>query len=208
MVPEESYLWSVLLGVFLKLYDDWIDLKITKWPILLDICKIVIVLSTYLLLNEYFILNLVVLATLLLSNYCKRFDDPFWDAYLGFVAGLGVMNSLRAGDGPSLLRQHWHVKLGLVLYVLLITYVEETTFLEEMSNDKLVARGYGILTNTGLLLGLEYFQVLDTYALDFFVCLILFINSYLITNIIVQISYTRSIAGLGEKGGEGEEEKK
>lgn len=182
------YLWSVVLGVSMKLFDDWIDLKITGWPIVLDICKILMTLSTYLIVNEYYILNLSVIGSLLLSNSIKRFDDPFWDAYLGFVAGLAVMN---ISNLPTIC-EHWQIKLLLVCYVYLSSYIEEITYLEEMSKDKLVARGYGILINFGLLLGLEYFDMVDTYALDFFVCLILFVNSYLITNIVVQIIYARS----------------
>jgi hypothetical protein len=180
-----SFVWSVLLGISMKLYDDWIDLKITQFPLLLDICKIMMVITTYLLMNEYYIFNLAGMGSLLLSNSIKRFDDPFWDAYLVFVAGLAIMNISQL---PTIWKD-WQIKLGLVCYIYLSSYVEETTYFEEISNDKMVARGYGIIINTCILLILEYFNVIDKYELDFFVSLILFINSYLITSILVQISY-------------------
>jgi hypothetical protein len=187
MIPINSFVWSVLLGISMKLYDDWIDLKITEFPIMIDICKIVMVLTTYHLMTEYYLCNLSAIGSLLLSNYIKRFDDPFWDAYLAFVAGLAVMNISKL---PTIW-EHWPIKLGLVCYIYLSSYVEETTYFEEMSNDKMGARGYGILINTCLLLFLEYYNFVDTYDLDFFVALMLFVNSYLITSIVVQISYAK-----------------
>lgn len=180
-----NYIYSVLLGVFMKIYDDFVDLKINSYPIILDISKIIITMSTYFLVNEFYILGIIIASSLAISNYCKPFDDPFWFAYMWFVGFLclvyynkisGVMDSFNPATIP------------LILFIPGFIYFEETNFTEEISHRKLMSRVYGIIVNTIIVLFLLYFDFVSNYDLDYFVYLIIFVNSYFLTNIIIQIS--------------------
>jgi hypothetical protein len=186
MEETDSQLFaSFLLGVFLKIYDDFVDLNITGYPLLIDISKIIIIITTYFLINSHYILGLFIAASLIISNHCKRFDNTFWDAYLYFVAALCVWNYKQIYN----LGEHLSVKLGYILFLLLGLLFEETRYAEEMSYNKMTSRSYSILLNTILLAFLEYSGAIDYYGLQFFVILIIFVNSYFATNIIIQKVY-------------------
>ena len=183
---DNNYIFSILLGVFMKIYDDFIDLKITKYPLVIDVSKIIIILTTYLLINNCYILSIIIIISLGVSNYCKKFDDIFWYAYMYFVGFLCLAHYQKfEGDIYSI----EPFKITLFLFVPFFIYFEETTFTEEVSKDKIMSRFYGIIVNTFIVLFLEYFEFVNKYNLDFFVYLIIFINSYFLTNIIIQICY-------------------
>jgi hypothetical protein len=170
----------------MKIYDDFIDLKITKYPLVIDVSKIIIILTTYLLINNCYILSIIIIISLGVSNYCKKFDDIFWYAYMYFVGFLCLAHYQKfEGDIYSI----EPFKITLFLFVPFFIYFEETTFTEEVSKDKIMSRFYGIIVNTFIVLFLEYFEFVNKYNLDFFVYLIIFINSYFLTNIIIQICY-------------------
>lgn len=197
---NNGYILSFLLGVFLKIYDDFIDLHITNYPILFDISKIIIVITTYLLIDEYYILSIVIFFSLIISNYCKRFDDTFWDAYMYFVGTLCIINYNKIYS----LHDFLSFKLIFVIFIPLFIYFEENMYREEFSYNKLTSRSYSILINTVIILVLEYFNLLDYYELNFFAYLIVFINSYFITNIIIQTFYV-TYATKNEKLDESQE---
>ena len=190
-----SYILSFLLGSSLKVYDDFVDLKINNYPIIFDISKIIIILTTYLLIDEYYILSVIIFMSLIISNYCKKFDDPFWDAYMYFVGFLMIIKY----KNIHTLSDYLSFKLIFILFIPVCIYFEEIMYTEEICISKLYSRGYSILINTFLILILDYFNILDHYGLEFFTCLIIFINSYFITNIIIQTIYCKYYLKLEEK---------
>lgn len=183
-----NYVSSILLGVFMKIYDDFVDLKIKKYPVILDISKIMIVGSTYFLIDECYILSLIVFVSLVISNYCKKFDDTFWYAYMGFVGALSVFNYKKL---ETLIQYVEPFKLMVLIFIPAFIYFEETTFTEEKSKNKMMARFYGIIINSIIVFVLEFFDWVKEYNLGFFVYLIIFVNSYFLTNIIIQLWHSK-----------------
>ena len=57
----------------------------------------------------------------------------------------------------------------------------------------MLSRSYGIVINSLLLLALEYHDSITKYGLQFFAYLILFVNSYFLTNIIIQLIFVNNI---------------
>jgi hypothetical protein len=170
----------------MKIYDDFVDLKITKYPLILDVSKIIIILTTYLLIKNCYILSVIIIISLVISNYCKKFDDVFWYAYMYFVGFLCLAYSHKFECAIDSVEPF---KILLFLFVPFFIYFEERNFTEESSKDKIMSRFYGIITNTVIVLFLEYFEFVNKYNLDFFVYLIIFVNSYFLTNIVIQICY-------------------
>lgn len=193
---DPNYIFSILLGVFMKIYDDFVDLKITKYPLVLDVSKIIIILTTYLLIKNCYILSVIIIFSLVISNYCKKFDDVFWNAYMYFVGFLCLAYSHKFEFAIDSVEPF---KILLFLFVPFFIYFEERNFTEEASKDKIMSRFYGIITNTVIVLFLEYFEFVNKYNLDFFVYLIIFVNSYFLTNIIIQICYFKYLETIREE---------
>jgi hypothetical protein len=191
-----NYISSIMLGVCMKIYDDFIDLKITKYPLALDISKIIIIMTTYFLIDEFYILSIVIFISLYVSNYCKKFDDIFWDAYMYFVGFMCLAYYNKVGSLVNFIEPF---KLIFIIFIPISIYFEETTFTEEKSKNKIMARFYSIIFNTIIILYLEYFDFVTDDGLEFFIYLLLFINSYFLTNIIIQIFYTKYYEKLDDK---------
>ena len=191
-----NYISSIMLGVCMKIYDDFIDLKITKYPLALDISKIIIIMTTYFLIDEFYILSIIIFISLYVSNYCKRFDDIFWDAYMYFVGFMCLAYYNKVGSLVNFIQP---LKLIFIIFIPISIYFEEKTFTEEKSKNKIMARFYSIILNTIIILYLEYFDFVADDGLEFFIYLLLFINSYFLTNIIIQIFYTKYYEKLDNK---------
>jgi hypothetical protein len=179
------YILSCLLGIFIKVYDDFTDLKIKKYPILLEVSKIIIILCSFLLIQDYYILSIIILISLFISNYCKKFDNIFWDAYTYFIGFLCFVYYFKFKK----IVEYSPYKLLCALFIPICIYIEETTFVEEISKNKMLSRSYGICINSIILLFLYYCDLIHQHNLYFFTNLILFINSYFITNIIIQLTF-------------------
>jgi hypothetical protein len=154
-------------------------------PIILEISKIIIIICSFLLIQKSYILSIIVFISLIVSNYCKKLDDSFWYAYMGFICVLCFV--------------YWHkfytiidnflYKLLFIIYIPICIYIEETTFSEEISKNKMLYRSYGIIINSIIMFVLEHYNYIETYDLYYFTYLLLFVNSYFITNIIIQLIF-------------------
>lgn len=182
------YILSCLLGVFIKIYDDFTDLKIFRKSIILEISKIIIIISSFLLVQNSYILGVIVFISLLISNYCKKFDNKFWYAYTYFIGFLCILYYYKFYT----IFEYFTHKLFFIIFIPICIYIEETTFSEEISRNKMLSRSYGIVINSILLLILEYYDYINKYKLDFFAYLILFVNSYFLTNIIIQLIFVNN----------------
>jgi hypothetical protein len=180
------YLLSCLLGVFIKIYDDFNDLKIKKYSMVLEISKIIIVISSFLLIQKTYILSIIIFISLLVSSYCKKFDNNFWYAYTYFIGFLCIAFYRKF----TTIFTYFSYKLILfVFFIPVCIYFEEITYVEEISKNKMLSRSYSIVINSVIILLLEYYDFIKKNNLYFFTYLILFINSYFMTNIIVQLLF-------------------
>jgi len=183
------YLLSCLLGVFIKIYDDFNDLKIKKNSMVLEISKIIIVTSSFLLIQKSYILSIIIFISLIVSNYCKKFDNHFWYAYTYFIGFLCIAFYHKF----TTIFSYFSYKLMLfVLFIPVCIYFEEITYVEEISKNKMLSRSYSIVINSVVILLLEYYDFIEKNNLHFFTYLILFINSYYITNIIIQLIFVHN----------------
>ena len=183
------YLLSCLLGVFIKIYDDFNDLKIKKYSMVLEISKIIIVICSFLLIQKSYILSIIIFISLLVSSYCKKFDNHFWYAYTYFIGFLCIAFYQKF----MTIFSYFSYKLILfVLFIPVCIYFEEITYVEEISKNKMLSRSYSIVINSVTILLLEYYDFIEKNNLYFFTYLILFINSYFITNIIIQLLFVHS----------------
>jgi hypothetical protein len=183
------YFLSCLLGIFIKIYDDFNDLKILRKSIILEISKIIITLCSFLLIQQSYILGLIVFVSLLISNSCKQFDRLFWYAYTYFIGFLCILYYYKFHT----IFDNFIYKLFFIIFIPACIYIEETTFGEEISRNKMLSRSYGIVINSVLLLALEYHNAIKNYDLHFFAYLILFVNSYFLTNIVIQLIFVNNI---------------
>ena len=180
------YVISFLIGVFIKLYDDIIDLKLdTLWnlpSINIQLVRCLIVyLSTLLCIKDY-ICSIIILFSLFASHYCKPFDDPFW-FYYGIVVAFTMVLFLKK---IKKLFKHFFVKLFFILLVPILILYEERTFVEEFGNFKKTSRMYSIFINTLLIGILEWTGMIQKYKLAFFKRIVLFVNSYFMTSLFIQ----------------------
>jgi hypothetical protein len=183
------YLLSCLLGVFIKIYDDFNDLKIKKYSMVLEISKIIIITCSFLLIQKNYILSIIIFISLLVSNYCKNFDNHFWYAYTYFIGFLCIAFYQKF----MTIFSYFSYKLILfVLFIPICIYFEEITYVEEISKNKMLSRSYSIVINSVIILLLEYYDFIEKNNLYFFTYLILFINSYFMTNIIIQLLFVYS----------------
>jgi hypothetical protein len=183
------YLLSCLLGVFIKIYDDFNDLKIKKYSMVLEISKIIIVICSFLLIQKNYILSIIIFISLIVSNYCKKFDNYFWYAYTYFIGFLCI------AFYQKFITTFSYFSYKLILFVFFIPvciYFEEITYVEEISKNKMLSRSYSIVINSVVILLLEYYDFIKKNNLHFFTYLILFINSYFITNIIIQLLFVHN----------------
>ena len=180
------YILSCLLGIFIKIYDDFTDLKLKIQNIkpFLEFSKIIIIICTFLLIQNDYIFCVIVFLSLLISNYCKKFDKTFWYAYTFFVFCCCVFFY-----DKTIIHNLFSYNLLFILYIPISIYIEETTHIEEISKNKMISRRYGIIQNFIIILLLEYYDIIQKKNLYFFVQLILFVNSYFITNIVIQLIY-------------------
>jgi len=183
------YLLSCLLGVFIKIYDDFNDLKIKKCSMVLEISKIIIIICSFLLIQKSYILSIIIFISLLVSKYCKKFDNHFWYAYTYFIGFLCIAFYQKF----MTIFSYFSYKLILfVLFIPVCIYFEEITYVEEISKNKMLSRSYSIVINSVIILLLEYYDFIEKNNLYFFTYLILFINSYFMTNIIIQLLFVHS----------------
>ena len=182
-------IFSCLLGIFLKIYDDFKDLHIKKCSFILEISKIIIIICSFLLIQNHYDLNVIIFISLLLSHFCKVFDDIFWYAYTLFIGFFCLLNCQKITS----CKEYLSFKIFFFLYIPIHIYFEETCIHEEFSIYKMNIRTYSVIINSIFLLFLELFDYIHTYNLYFFVYLILFVNSYFVTNIIIQLVYLQYI---------------
>ena len=199
MINEYFYYISCLLGIFTKIYDDFSDLHIKDRYCIKEFSKIVIVITSFLLMKFYNILSIIIFVSLFISNYCNKFDKSFWNAYMYFVGLIMFYFAIASQDKIKKINEYMSYKLLFVLFVPVNIYFEEISFVEEFSKNKMIARIRGIIINMLLVLILDFFNIIENNNLHFFVALILFINTYFITNIIIHLFHTKYKKGKKQK---------
>ena len=189
------YLLSCLLGIFVKVYDDIIDLKIQNCSIVLEVSKIIIIISSFLIIQKSYIFGIITLISLIVSHYCKNLDNTFWYAYSYFIACLCVIFFYKL---KKMFKYFSFQFLLFVIFIPLCIYFEEVLHSEEISKNKMHSRTIGIVLNVILIFMLEFFDIIKKYKLHFFTYLILFVNSYFLTNIIIQLIFVNQEMGIME----------
>ena len=85
------YILSSLLGIFVKLFDDIIDMQILIDPYYINLLKyLIICISTIICINDYNCCIITLLA-LLTSNYFENFDNIFWVNYLLIIILITIL---------------------------------------------------------------------------------------------------------------------
>lgn len=181
------YILSILLGIFIKMLDDIIDLKNLKFlkkTYIVEVCKFMIILISYIAIEKSYISCIIIFCGLLASNYCKPFDNDFWYVYLYFI---GLYCLLNIKKFPEIIVDNFEIKLLFILFLPITIFFEENNYCEEISQNKMIERSINIVINSIIILFLEYSNITNEYDLYFFTYLILFINSYFLTGIIIQL---------------------
>jgi hypothetical protein len=181
------YLLSSLLGVFIKLYDDLIDLSFNL-PILQEIAKIVIsILSIFIYFQNGFFCVIAFIVACISFSF-KGFDDPFWYAYSGLlcICSISYLTVQRKWSW------RWDAFLWnayFLLFFLIGVYTEESIFGEEFSVCKCSARFKSIGITVVFLFLLEWLDLIVDKRLEVFVMLMILKNSYFITNLCMLYIY-------------------
>ena len=165
MINDYSYYISCLLGIFTKIYDDFSDLHIKDPYCIKEFSKIVIVLTSFFLINTHNILSLIIFISLIISNYCKKFDKPFWYAYTYFVGLFMLYLAITNREKINKINEYMSYKLLFVLFVPVNIYLEEVSVVEEFSKNKMIARIKGVIINMLIVLMLEYFNIIEKFNL-------------------------------------------
>jgi hypothetical protein len=155
----------------------------------LEISKIIIVICSFLLIQKSYILSIIIFISLLVSNYCKNFDNHFWYAYTYFI---GFLCIAFYHNFSTIFSYFSYKSILFVFFIPVCIYFEEITYVEEISKNKMLSRSYSIVINSVVILLLEYYDFIEKNNLHFFTYLILFINSYFITNIIIQLLFVHN----------------
>lgn len=184
------YLISFFIGILIKLYDDIIDLKLDLifdiQKIHIDLIKYLIVYFSVLLCIKDYICSFIIFLSLITSHYCKPFDDPFW-FYYGVCILMVILFFIRKS---KILFEYFFIKLFFILLVPVLIVYEERTFIEEFELTKKISRTYSIFINTLMIVILEANGIIQKYNLSFFKRIIIFVNSYFMTNLFIQYFFT------------------
>jgi hypothetical protein len=199
MNKYSNYISSILLGVFMKIFDDFIDLKITGFNLLLDISKIVMIITTYFLIDEYYILSIIIFISLITSYYCKGFDNTFWHAYMYFVGFLCLAYYNKIG---TLVDYTQPFQILCLIFMPISIYFDEVMYTEEKSRRKTISRLLFIIGITFMILFLEYYDFVKDFRLEFVIYLLIFCNGYFVTNIIIQLFHSKYYEKLETKNEE------
>jgi hypothetical protein len=177
----------MLLGFFIKFVDDTTDLKLNIPNFYIEFSKTMIIFISILLIQNDVIMGFIILLSLIISNYCKKFDNDFWYSYLYIIFLLCVY--LKDDIIKVLLTEQKYYHILYILFLPTMIYFEETSFKEEASSYKIKIRIYTIICNSLLICALEYFNYIELLKLNYFVKFLIFINSYFLTNIIIQSTF-------------------
>jgi multisubunit Na+/H+ antiporter MnhG subunit len=88
-----------------------------------------------------------------------------------------------------LLNKNSYYKIAFIIITPFWLYIEDTDFQEEYSKSKTTTRIYNIIIHSLIICFLEYYNYTQTYGLEFLVKLLIFVNAYFITNIIIQHTF-------------------
>jgi len=127
-------LYPFILGIITKVYDDIVDLKLNVSQEVIHILQSVIILFfTLIAHNNFFFAFPCVIVCVLNSG----FDNPFWKSLLS-VSILLMIISYPIGTNMMLLKMF--LSFCAVLGILLLAWIEDKMFPEEISQEKLVFR--------------------------------------------------------------------
>jgi len=180
------YIISFFIGILIKLYDDIIDLKLDTilniHQNLIDLIKYLIIYFSVFLCLKDFTCSFIILFSLITSHYCKPFDDSFW-FYYGICIFLLIFFFI---EKTKVLFEYFFIKFFFILLVPILILYEERTFVEEFGLFKKTSRMYSIFINTILILCLDVMGIIQKYNLTFFKRIVIFVNSYFMTNLFIQ----------------------
>ena len=186
------YFLSCFLGIFIKLYDDLKDLSF-HLPLIEELAKIVISILTILIYFQNGLFCVIALCCACISFCMKGFDDSFWYAYSGLLICCTIGYLFKLHENKFCGRPfNWDVFLWnsyFVLFFLIGVYKEESVFCEEFSLHKFSTRIKSIGITIVLLFLLDFLDLIQERQLQVFVMLMIFKNSYFLTNIIMLYIY-------------------
>jgi hypothetical protein len=177
--------FAFIFGILLKLYDDIIDLKINVNNFLILFLQILISVFTIVAVDKYSIIAVIITFALIVSNFCKKFDDIFWNYYLC----LNILLSFIFYKNISLFKVNF-VNISLIILFIIAIFYEENRFTGEFNVLKTKSRCYSIIFSSIFLFLITFFNFIKKYSLEFFVLIIIFINAYFLTSIIINKLFT------------------
>jgi hypothetical protein len=176
-----EYFASVLLGIFTKLFDDSIDLKlnISIWYIVFF--QIMIIVLSIFIIKDDIILGVITVICLIISNYSKKFDHIFWYIYLfiTFLVCIYYKNDIFDLFSNDLIDS----KILFIILSCISICLEDYYYIEEKSKYKLKMRISNIIFNSLLIIYLQYYNYTGN---DFVIKILIYTNAYFLTNIIIQ----------------------
>ena len=172
------YILSSLLGIFVKLFDDIIDMQILIDPYYINLLKyLIICISTLICINDYNF-GIITVLSLIISNYNDPFDNIFWVNYL--IISIIIL---------IIFNNHFskinHIMLFCIFLIQISFIYEVNEFPENFSYYKQESRKYGIIFLSISFIFLEYYNLIAKYNLHFFKKFIIFVNSYFIISLII-----------------------
>lgn len=151
---------ALLLGGFIKVYDDVEDMKLIDYPVVHSSLQSIIVLLFTLTSYHDFYFSF---ACFILCLFQIGFDHPFWKSLIVITFAMLIFNIQQYGDNVIL--KLIATTCAIVLFAF-IAKIEERLFPEEYSKEKIVFRMILLL---GLLVSvwLTYtYDILPTFSIQ------------------------------------------
>jgi hypothetical protein len=173
---------SILLGITLKLTDDFIDLSLGNSLSIEFLKGLTICLQT---LNGYddILYNVFTLAFFLGSYFTGGLDCDYWKS-LCFICFFILLVSLKSLDSIKENAESICYVILLILSGFLASYGEATYFTEESSDKKIIFRFIMGITLLFLPNWEEYRTIFETYVKNpiFYYKILLFCGGYFLTS--------------------------
>jgi len=172
---------AFIAGIFIKLYDDIIDLKINTNNTFIFFLQLIITLLTIYAGYKYSIISVIIVFAIIISNLCKPIDNFFWYYYLILNIFLSIIFYKNLVNFKIN-----YINISVILCFLFLGYYEENKFKNESTSSKTKSRCYFVICSSLFIFLITFFKLVKKFSLEFFVFIIIFVNAYFITNIIIK----------------------
>lgn len=186
-----DYFIPMLLGVVMKFLDDMVDLKLNIPILYIYLSQLFIIIFSILAIKDEVILGLVALVALIFVHYFETLDHDFWYIYLYIISIVCVYFKNEIVN--VLLNKNSYYKIAFLILIPFVIYSEANDCKEEYSKYKTKYRIYTIIVNSLIICFLEYTQYTETFGLEFIIKILIFINAYCMTNIIIQYLFIEKL---------------